>query len=726
MVLKGARIAAEAQWAKDYGKAGGCASCAEGGQYFMMVAVVVLFGAVLGYGVWSSIKSAEDEDRTSTMLFKILISFTLTNVEVMKYRQTWPNFLSTIFTFQAEINAKTSVNFADFVAFDCMFASVNSIDRVYNKTAFYMILPLLAVVVPAIPLGAKAAYHIMSKKKMHPTSEGYKKALAGILWCQEVYAASCVVILYQVYPTSVNYSAAMFKGTYMQFDSEEHLDVEQSVVFSDPQYIKWRLVAGIVGLGGYAAGIPFFFGILLYNVRGTMDTLSTSRKYGFLYGGFRPERIWWEAVVMIRKLLFLLSATFLSRESVAFRVGVALIITVTFLVLQLIFLPYPDEFMAVGLMEVLSMLTVFFTYGAVLLMDENVTGRPASDGWSERDGLFLGLIIVWNTVFMSVIGLMILRDVWRHTADHIAEHGVKASIKHLKNSLNEKAKLDKIRSRLEELKSPRDSSRAAENAGKGTMVGKGSAAETIMKKQKKAKRDAVKLMWLRGLSGAATMSRVSRKSMLKSMDTEENTEAVGKGHAQRQELHGEQDLYGIGDDTTPAQVKALKQELHELREKLKKLQRAEVANRLRLGLRENKFIDLKMSGGGGDVANVNLQKIGEVLREEEIKASAGGYEGMQASHDLSKDTDIKRGGGGVETRVAHKADERTESVREQLPLSDEAGHAEEEVSAAETVVSAPQAAGPDMSQAVGEYSLSQLISCRTNWAFHLEWYLLVL
>jgi len=116
---------------------------------------------------------------------------------------------------------------------------------------------------------------------------------------------------------------------------------------------------------------------------------------------------------------------------------------------------------------------------------------------------------------------------------------------------------------------------------------------------------------------------------------------------------------------------------------------------------KKKIIDLKMSGGGGDVANVNLQKIGEVLREEEIKASAGGYEGMQASHDLSKDTDIKRGGGGVETRVAHKGDETTESVREQLPLSDEAGHAEEEVSAAETVVSAPQAAGPDMSQAVG-------------------------
>jgi hypothetical protein len=79
--------------------------------------------------------------------------------------------------------------------------------------------------------------------------------------------------------------------------------MEQSIVFSDPRYQEWTLWAGVIGLGVYAVGIPGVFGYLLYSVRETMDEDSTSRKYGFLYGGFSENRIWWEAVVMIRKLV---------------------------------------------------------------------------------------------------------------------------------------------------------------------------------------------------------------------------------------------------------------------------------------------------------------------------------------------------------------------------------------------------------------------------------------
>ena len=135
-------------------------------------------------------------------------------------------------------------------------------------------------------------------RSMHPSSDGYNKATDAISWCKEVYAASVVVILYQMYPTSVNFAASLFKLTLLQFDGEEHLDIEPTIVGSDLEYQYWSTVAGIVGLGVYAAGIPAFFAVLLYTVRHDMDSLSTSRKFGFLYGGFSQNRIWWEAVVM--------------------------------------------------------------------------------------------------------------------------------------------------------------------------------------------------------------------------------------------------------------------------------------------------------------------------------------------------------------------------------------------------------------------------------------------
>jgi hypothetical protein len=262
-----------------------------------------LLTGVLGYGVYSSIQSAEDEDRTSTMLFKILISFTLTNVEVMNYRNKWPNYLSNVFNSQSEIASKTSISLSDFPSFDCLFANTNSIDRLYNKTGFYLTLPLLSFFVPAFGFGSVILYHKYRMSKMHPDSEGYKKAASKVEWCKEVCCATVVVVLYQLYPTSVNQSAALFKGTVLQFDEEEHLDMEQSIVFSDPRYQEWTLWAGVIGLGVYAVGIPGVFGYLLYSVRETMDEDSTSRKYGFLYGGFSENRIWWEAVVMIRKLV---------------------------------------------------------------------------------------------------------------------------------------------------------------------------------------------------------------------------------------------------------------------------------------------------------------------------------------------------------------------------------------------------------------------------------------
>ena len=84
-------------WAKDY-KMGGCTSCIEGAQYVMMVLVVLLFVGILAFGVRSSIQGAEDDDSTSAMLFKILISFTMTNKEVLQFRQEWPPYLTDMFT----------------------------------------------------------------------------------------------------------------------------------------------------------------------------------------------------------------------------------------------------------------------------------------------------------------------------------------------------------------------------------------------------------------------------------------------------------------------------------------------------------------------------------------------------------------------------------------------------------------------------------------------------
>ena len=152
------------------------------------------------------------------------------------------------------------------------------------------------------------------------------------------------------------------------------------------------------------------------------------------------------------------------------------------------------------------------TYGAVLLMDEKVSGEVKKDpsDWTARDSIFLSLILLWNLLFMICVGIMIVRDMLRHAGDHVAEHGVRQSLKDLKSAIKEAAQVDKIKAAVEQVTSiatPRNRNKEEEEAArrKGTVVGKGSVAEMMLRRERKRKKDAARLLWLRGFAGAATV-----------------------------------------------------------------------------------------------------------------------------------------------------------------------------------------------------------------------------
>ena len=683
--------ACDVDYAKLYTAKGGCLDCRGGAQIALQF---VAMGGLFGFMIWTvymSIKSAEDEDRTSTMLMKILISFTVTNIEVMKYRSQWPTSLKNAFQVQSDFNSKTSVSVSDITSFDCYFAGEPSEVRVWTKLVFYLMLPVASIVLPLTTVGPRFAYLKWKARGMHPFAKEFKKAVAGMEKCKEYGYAGVIVILYQVYPSTVNHAAAIFKCTPYQFSWAEHLASEQTVQCDSAEYEKYSIkYAGYGGLLGYAVGVPILLALLLLSIKGyakdakgniltdeetgekvlKMDTASISRKYGFLYGGFREERIWWEAVVLIRKLLFLLSATFLARESISFRIAVSMTITVTFMTIHLVLEPYPEEFKSVSAMECFSMLVVFFTYGGVLMMEQSLASADRDDVCDEcftpREWFFFFLIMAVNFSFMVVIMLMVAWDIWRKSHHHIKKHGIKASLGHVKDHVKQKTKIVEVKNFVQ---SPRESSKnLVKNIRSKSRddEGGGLVAEAREKRERARKHESAKMNWLRGLSGAtATVRTESSVQFMKShvddaIDRDALAEEV-KGAAssiehaddaarareeKRREARRRREQ--AGTTVSDEEVQELKEQVAKLQAELDKQRKGNLANRLRLGLGASKLLEAQSGAGRRrptppSNAVVQIDDIDGLLASERDSKEQEGREAQLAVLELKRETDAKRG-----------------------------------------------------------------------------------
>jgi|EP01047_Picozoa_sp_COSAG01_P018094 hypothetical protein len=368
-----------------------------------------------------------------------------------------------------------------------------------------------------------------------------------------------------------------------------------------------------------------------------------------------------------------------------------MIITVIFMVFHLMAQPYPAEFMLVGLMECIGILTIFFTYGAVLLMDEKVTPKGDTDEWTGRDTFFLALIMFWNLLFMVSIGIMILHDISRNAQHHVQEHGMKASFQHLKDAIKEKAKVDKIKNTLVKVKqlgspSMRDAAREAERRQSGTKV-KGSLASLRAQREKRQKKEASRLMWLRGLSGAQALARMNNAEMVMSgLDDEQHAQAVRTAKSVSEQV-------GRSGPASSEEVAALRRENEELKKKLEKLGKKNVSNMFRLGVRESKILDLKIGGARpSQRPDVSLEDVDASLQHEKEA------ERLQHQEDM-KDVNAVKGADGrklVHQKWAEPPTQPTGSVKEEDEVS-----LPEPVTIRDTVAHEPPPKTRDLSQDVG-------------------------
>ena len=327
-----------------------------------------------------------------------------------------------------------------------------------------------------------------------------------------------------------------------------------------------------------------------------MDDISTSRKYGFLYGGFAKNRIWWEAVIMTRKVMFLVCACFMYKQEVSLKAGTAMVILVIFMNLHIAMKPYAAEFAVVGLMEGLGMMVNFFTYASVLLLGPEKLLGDAEEGQKVEGASIQKLAIFWfclfsNLVFILLLVGMVIADVLRNQGRMVYrllnDQGCTGCWKVLANEQIDKYRAKvfkapcckKCRERHEDEQEHKKKKKTSQRLHKLKSVTSLISLGAVMKSNK---HKTIKRSWLAGLAGADI-------TLPEKKDTNDLAHMVEAG--------GLSPRRGGGIDKKAAkEMDALKTENAELKAKLSANRKLNVANRLRLGLREQKIIDLRMGG----------------------------------------------------------------------------------------------------------------------------------
>lgn len=170
----------------------------------------------------------------------------------------------------------------------------------------------------------------------------------------------------------------------------------------DTNHICWegshRLAAGILAVPGLAiitAGIPIgLAAFLLYKrYRGVVLEPECLNTYGFVYQSYHPRFVYWESVIMLRKISLAAVIVFAYDLGPNLQSAIALGILICALLMH--FLTQPFKHVSLNVLESLSLLaSIGIFYGGVIFKDPNT---------SDSGRIFLSILIVLTNLAMVCI-----------------------------------------------------------------------------------------------------------------------------------------------------------------------------------------------------------------------------------------------------------------------------------------------------------------------------------
>jgi hypothetical protein len=138
-------------------------------------------------------------------------------------------------------------------------------------------------------------------------------------------------------------------------DGEYWLEDEQGIRCWCDEHKFYSLFISLPGLGAWGVVFPIAILVFLLTHKTRLDDADTKINYGFLLHGYRPQRFFWEFVILYRKVLMTFIVVFLSEVSITMQGLLAFFVLMLALLLQIVHEPFAKDFL--NWMELYSIIT---------------------------------------------------------------------------------------------------------------------------------------------------------------------------------------------------------------------------------------------------------------------------------------------------------------------------------------------------------------------------------
>eukprot|EP00736_Rhodelphis_marinus_P006608 Rmarinus@m.3763 len=153
---------------------------------------------------------------------------------------------------------------------------------------------------------------------------------------------------------------------------------------------------GIVGLLCYTVGLPVFYSYILYRgyVEGTLSHGIYLRRFRFVYSRFEAEYLWWQLVLLLRRILFSMVLVMFHEEPM-FQATLGTAVLVVSAALQYYARPFVRN--SLDLLESFSLMSlVAFLFSGVLFYDD-------SFGYHEELEIIIDFLVLLTLFLVFVV-----------------------------------------------------------------------------------------------------------------------------------------------------------------------------------------------------------------------------------------------------------------------------------------------------------------------------------
>ena len=228
---------------------------------------------------------------------------------------------------------------------------------------------------------------------------------------KDQFILSCVILLYLLYPTLCKQVFRLF--TCVDIGNKWYLSADLQVECFLGKHLTMVLLLGVPQLLVYIVGLPLLGFSIMYFSGEHRKHPKMKYRFGVLYAGYRPEMLYWEVFVALRKVLVSALVVLVSEIGVSMQIHLGMFVLMFALVAHLFAKPFVTKWALLDVFETGSLVICWLTLwsGIVYIQNDPAHEESRNDGSAQlRIDLTTSFIVIVNSLYLLASIIVVLHQ----------------------------------------------------------------------------------------------------------------------------------------------------------------------------------------------------------------------------------------------------------------------------------------------------------------------------